>query len=72
MKVCYKCGHHTEKSISIPIIIKYFARDDDNCGSHFDSWKLEVRPYCCFCTDKKTEEDIDNVIVEDEYQPERI
>lgn len=71
MKTCYKCGHYTEKWVDVPVVIKYFTRDDDDMGLHFDRWKLEIRPYCCFCTKFKAEEDIDSVDIEKEYEPEK-
>jgi len=66
MKVCYKCGHHTEKFVMIPVVIKRLMEDQEDGGCYFWGWKLEQRPYCFFCTKVRREEDIDNVELEEE------
>ena len=71
MKICYKCGHHTEKFIEIPVVVKKLLRDkyDD---LYFDSWNLELRPYCCFCTKiKEPEDELENIDIEEYREEER-
>ena len=69
MKVCYKCGHHTEKYVEIPVVIKEYMEDEIDGGYEFYKWKFELRPYCCFCTKiEEPERELTSIEIDEEKE----